>query len=529
MDSYSAVIFTALVLVTLVITYVAARRSNSAADHFVAGGRLSGRQNGIAIAGDYISAASFLGVTGAIALGGYNGFYLAVFVPIAYVLALLLVAEPLRNLGRFTLADVLAARFAGREVRAVMATSTVVISTVYLISQFVGAALLVRLLFDIDYTVAVLVIGALTTVYTMLGGMLATSWIQIVKTGMLVACGVTLFVWVLVKYDFNPLGAFADALDTKGLTAVAPHRTSDMMGFDQLSQVFGLVFGVLGLPHVMIRFLTVPSAKAARSSAVTAIWVFALFYLMIPVIGYGAAQLVGRDAIAKESPAGNLAVTQLADELGGNLLLALVAAVAFVTILAVLSGLVIATSGAIAHDLYGQVVKRGAVTARAELLAARIATLVTCGIGIVIALWAEKQNVAFLASLAMSIAASANLPALLLTIYWRRMTAPAVISGMVVGLATSLAIILMSPAVNGKDDAVLDFSNPALVSAPIALLVSVVVALVLPSRGEKAATASATFAVMRRKALTGIELGALAPADTASGGLAATAAAKGTA
>jgi SSS family transporter len=502
MDSVSAVIFTGLVLVTLVITYAAARRSTSAADHFVAGGQLSGRQNGLAIAGDYISAASFLGVTGAIALGGFNGFYLAVFVPVAYLLTLLLVAEPLRNLGRFTLADVLASRFPGRTVRSAMAVSTVVVSTVYLIAQFVGAALLVTALFDIDYTVAVLVIGGLTTVYTLLGGMLATSWIQIVKTGLMLACTVTLFVLVLYKYDFNPLGAFDDALHTAGRQAVAPVRTTTPAGFDQLSMVVGLVLGVLGLPHVMIRFLTVPDARSARSSAVTALWVFAAFYLMVPVIGYGAAQLVGRDAIAKKHPAGNLAVVQLAETLGGNLLLAVVAAVAFVTILAVLSGLVMAVSGAIAHDLYGQVVRRGTATPRGELTAARLATLATCAVGVLIALAAERQNIAFLASLAFAVAASANLPALLLTIYWRRMTARAVISGMAVGLVVSLGIILLGPAVSGPDS-VLGFSNPALVSLPLSLLVSVLVALLLPDRGEAAATGRSVFRSMRLKALTG--------------------------
>ncbi|MEV0082919.1 cation acetate symporter [Saccharopolyspora sp. NPDC050642] len=502
MNIYTATIFTALVVLTLVITYVAARRSKSAADHFVAGGQLTGRQNGVAIAGDYISAASFLGVTGAIALTGFNGFYLAVFVPVAYVLALLLVAEPLRNLGRFTLADVLAARFGGRDVRAVMATSTVVVSTLYLVSQFVGAALLVRLLFGLDYTVAVLVIGGLTTVYTMLGGMLATSWIQIVKTTLMMGCAVALFVLVLVRYGGNPLGVFQDALDTFGTAAVAPNRSSALAGFDQLSQVFGLVFGVLGLPHVMIRFLTVPDARAARSSAITAIWVFTVFYLMIPVIGYGAAKLVGRDEITAQSPAGNLAVAQLAETLGGGLLLALVAAVSFVTILAVLSGLVIATSGAIAHDLYTQVIKRGAVSPRGQLTSARIATLATSATGVVLALAAEKQNVAFLASLAFAVAASANLPALLLTIYWRRMTARAVLSGMVVGLVASVAIILLSPAVHGPS-APLGFSNPALVTVPLSLLVSVVVALAAPARGETAARDRATFGALRTKALTG--------------------------
>lgn len=244
----SAILFGSLVLVTLFITWWAAKRNNTAADHYVAGGRLSGRQNGIAIAGDFISAASFLGVTGAIALTGFNGFYLAVFVPIAFLLAMLIVAEPLRNLGRFTLADVLATRFQGSSVRSAMATSTVVISVVYLVAQLVGAALIVSLLFDIKYYVAVLIIGALTTAYTMIGGMLATSWIQIIKTVLLIACAVAMFLLVLFRFDFNPLGPFSSALSEFGESFVGPARSSDMASFDQLSQIVGLVLGVLGLP-----------------------------------------------------------------------------------------------------------------------------------------------------------------------------------------------------------------------------------------------------------------------------------------
>lgn len=498
----SALLFGALVVVTLIITWWASKRNKTAADHYVAGGRLSGRQNGVAIAGDFISAASFLGVTGAIALTGFNGFYLAVFVPIAFLLAMLIVAEPLRNLGRFTLADVLATRFQGSAVRSAMATSTVVISVVYLVAQLVGAALIVSLLFDIKYYVAVLIIGVLTTAYTMIGGMLATSWIQIIKTGLLICCAVAMFLLVLFRFDFNPLGPFSSALSEFGKSFVGPARSSDMASFDQLSQIVGLVLGVLGLPHVMIRFLTVPDSKQARSSAYTAIWVFFAFYLMIPILGYGAANIVGREDIAKENKGGNLAVAQLAESLGGSLLLAFVAAVAFVTILAALSGLVIATSGAIAHDLYAQVFRRGKVSEVGQHRAARIATVATCAIGVLIALAAEKQNVAFLASLGMSIAACANLPALLLTMYWRRMTASAVISGIVVGLTLSIAIILASPAIHGPD-APLGFSNPALVVAPIALIVSIVVALMTAPRGNRAKDATETFDDMRITALTG--------------------------
>lgn len=499
MNPLTIAIFVVLVAITLVITYVAARRNRTAADHFVAGGSLSGRQNGLAIAGDFISAASFLGVTGAIALTGFNGFYLAVFVPIAFLLALLVIAEPLRNLGRFTLADVLATRFSGRTVRATMASSSVVISIVYLVSQLVGAALLISLLFDVPYWVAVVVIGALTTVYTMLGGMVAATWIQIVKTSLLLLCAALLFVLVIARFGFNPLQPFSDALARLGERFVAPARTTPLAAFDQFSMTFGLVFGVLGLPHVMIRFLTVPSARAARSSAYTSIWVFFVFYLIVPVLGYGAALLVGIDAIRERNPGGNLAVVQLAEAVGGTTLLAIIAAVAFVTILAALSGLVIATSGAIAHDLYAQVIRRGDVTPRGEHIAGRVATLITCLLGVAIAFAAENQNVAFLGSLGMSIAAASNLPALLLTIYWKRMTARAVVAGMLVGLATSMIVILLSPIVWGQS-AVLGFSNPALLAAPLGLVTSVLVAIGTAPQGEAARKSATQFQRMRLRA-----------------------------
>jgi SSS family solute:Na+ symporter/cation/acetate symporter len=315
-------------------------------------------------------------------------------------------------------------------------------------------------------------------------------------------CAVVLFVLVLVRFDFNPFGPFSTALAEFGQSFVAPQRTSGAASFDQLSQTVGLVLGVLGLPHVMIRFLTVPDAKQARTSAYTAIWIFFAFYLLVPVLGYGAAKLVGVEVIKSENRGGNLAVAQLAETVGGGVLLAFVAAVAFVTILAALSGLVIATSGAIAHDLYGQVIRNGSVSAKAQHRAARVATVATCVIGVAIAFAAQKQNVAFLASLGMSIAACANLPALLLTMYWKRMTARAVISGIVVGLVLSVTVILLSPVVQGPDS-ILGFSNPALAVAPLSLAVSIIVALVSAPSGETKARADRLFSVMRTRALTG--------------------------
>lgn len=505
MNTESAVLFIIFVAVTLGITAWAGKRNKSVESHLVASGHISGRKNGVAIAGDFISAATFLGTTGAIALGGFNGFYLAVYIPVAYLLALLLVAEPLRNLGHFTLGDVLATRFRGDNVRAAIASSSIVVSLLYMVAQFVGAALLIRLLFGIPYWVAALAIGVLTTIYTLVGGMLATTYIQIIKTALLLSCGALLIVLVLWQFGWNPLTIFQQAAaDTEG--ALSPTRRGPAAQWEQFSLIFGVTLGVLGLPHVMIRFLTVRDGSAARTSAVTAIWIFAIFLITLPFLSYGALLLVGRDAIFAASPGGNLAMPQLSEALGGDLLLAFVSAVTFATILAALSGLVIATTGAVSHDIYAQLFRKGRVDHRTQLLVARIATVGSAVFALLVALLAQAQNVAFLATLAIAVAASANLPALLFTIYWRKATARGLAWGMVAGLLTAVAIILLSPTFRAGD-AILPISSPGLISIPVGFLVMFLVSLATQPKGEALTEANQLFDRIQVQAITGIDPG----------------------
>lgn len=522
MNLESGLLFAALVAVTLYITYWAGKKNSSVESHLVAGGHISGRQNGVAIAGDFISAATFLGTTGAIALTGFNGFYLAVYIPVAYLLAMLLVAEPLRNLGHFTLGDVLATRFRGDGVRASIATSSVIISLLYMVAQFVGAAALIVLLFKIDYWLAALLIGILTTVYTLFGGMLATTYIQIIKTALLLFCGALLLVLVIAKFGWNPLTIFRDVSDATNGAAVTPARptqeaidaayaagkTPPKLPIETFSNIFGVTIGVLGLPHVMIRFLTVKDGKAARTSAVTAIWIFAVFLITLPILSYGAKLLIDASTLTdpKQNAGGNLTMPLLAGTVGGDLLLAFVSAVAFATILAALSGLVIATAGAVSHDIYGKLIKKGQVDHVTQLTVARIATVAAAVVAMLVALLAQKQNVAFLATLAIAVGASANLPALLFTMYSRRATGKGVMWGMICGLVVAISIILVSPVVMGQN-ALLPISSPGIISIPVGFIVTWVVSRLTQPAGQALHEADDLFRRIRVQAVTGMDPG----------------------
>ena len=506
MSPAAAVLFVLLVSVTLGITFWAGKRNKSVESHLVAKGQITGRQNGVAIAGDFISAATFLGTTGAIAVQGYNGFYLAVYIPIAFLLTLLLIAEPLRNLGHFTLGDVLATRFRGDGVRGAIAISSIVVSLFYMVAQFVGAALLIQLLFGIDYIVAAIVIGVLTTVYTLVGGMLATTYIQIVKTGLLLFCGVVLLFFVLSKFGWSPLEVFHRVSDIQDGKFLKPARPGLAAQFEQFSVIFGVTLGVLGLPHVMIRFLTVKDSSAARTSAVTSIWIFAGFLLILPILSYGALLLVGNspDFKATAKAGGNMTMPILSEFVGGDLLLAFVSAVAFATILAALSGLVIATTGAISHDIYGKLFRKGIVDHKQQLKVARIATFSSAVVAMLIALLVKDQNVAFLATLAIAIAASANLPALLFTMYSKKATAAGITWGMVAGLVTAIAIILVSPVFN-PEGALIPLKSPGIISIPVGFLVTWLISLATQPKGEAAVEADDLFLRIRIQATTGID------------------------
>jgi len=482
-QAISIVFFIGIIALTLGITAWASRQNTGTDSHYVAGGQITGWQNGLAISGDYLSAASFLGIAGAIALGGFSGFYLSIGFLVAYLVVLLLVAEPLRNMGKYTLADMLASRFNTSSVRSVAALSTIAISMFYMIAQLNGSGALVGLLLGFPYWLSVIVIGILMTVYIVVGGMVATTWIQIIKAVLLIAGTVTLSVLVLARYGFNPLALFAAVENDIGREALVPPPPSTLLaGLDVISLNIALVLGTAGLPHILIRFLTVPDAKTARSSIVVATWIIGLFYLLTPVLGYGAALIVGQDAISNANAAGNLAAPQLAEALGGPIFFAFISAVAFATIVAVVAGLVVAASSAFAHDFYTNVIRGGEATQEEQFRAARYAAVGISVAAILLALPAESFNVAFLVALAFAVAASANVPVILLTIFWKRFNTTGAVTGMLVGLISAVVLVLISPNVlTGPNpeppatpiipiDYIFPLKSPALISVPLGFL-----------------------------------------------------------
>ncbi|MDN5696751.1 MAG: cation acetate symporter [Rubrobacter sp.] len=458
--------FIGIVLVTLAITYWASRKNVSVSSHYVANKQIKPWQNGLAIAGDYISAATVLGATGAIALSGFGGFYLAIGVPISYALLLLVLAEPMRGLGKYTMADVVTMRFNSTDIRALTAVSSIIITVAYMVAQFLGAGVIIASLLGINYTVSVIIIGVLMTLYVALGGMLATTWIQILQMALLGAGLIILVFLTLARFDFNPLAVFGEAVETYGAGTVAPSPEGLVAGLENVSLSLALAIGLLGLPHILIRFLTVSDARAARNSALVATWTFTLFYILLPIIGYGALVLVGREAIVAASAGGNLTVIQLAELLGGNVLLAYISAAAFIAIMASLAGMSIAASGAFAHDLYTNVFRRGEASEDEQHRAARIAAVAIPAAALLLALGARDLNVAFLAVVSFAIAASTNLPILLLTVFWRRFNVVGAITGMATGLLVSVSLVAVSPSVMGED-AIFPLTNPALVCVPI--------------------------------------------------------------
>jgi len=488
-------IFGIFVAVTLVIVIRASRRNVSAADYYAGGRAFSGKQNGIAIAGDYLSAASFLGIAGAIALTGYDGFLYSIGFLVAWLVALLLVAELLRNTGRFTMADVLSFRLKQRPVRTAAAISTLAVSFFYLLAQMAGAGGLVSLLLGLDgdtaQNVVIALVGIIMIAYVLIGGMKGTTYVQIVKASLLIAGSIVMTVWVLGKYGFslsNVLGAAVDNSPKAGEKLLGPglkYGTSNLTKIDFISLSLALVLGTAGLPHVLMRFYTVPSSKEARKSVEWAIWLIGLFYLLSLVMGYGAAALVGPGKIATAPGKANSAAPLLAFELGGEILLGLISAIAFATILAVVAGLTITASASFAHDIYAQVIKRGTVNADAEVRVARITALVIGGVAIVGGIFAKNQNIAFLVALAFAVAASANLPTILYSLFWKRFNTRGALWSLYGGLISVITLIIFSPVVSGKaplveggpsqsmiTDPSVDFSwfpldNPGIISIPL--------------------------------------------------------------
>ena len=497
-QTLTLLLFSAVVVATLAITSWAGSRRRGSAEEFYTGGRLfTPMENGFAIAGDYMSAASFLGISGLIALYGYDGMLYSIGFLVAWLVVLLLVAELVRNCGRFTLADVVAARVRERPVRIALGASSVTVSVLYLIAQMVGAGSLVALLLGSGggaaHTWTVLGIGALMVIYVCCGGMRATTWIQIVKAVLLMGGALALTALVLVRFggDLGSLLTSAAERSGHGKDFLAPGLLYGGEGwtsrFDFISLGLALVLGTAGLPHILARFYTVPTARAARRSVVWSIGLIGSFYLMTIVLGTGAAALVGTDAVRRSSPAGNTAIPLLSMELGGGAgstggaaLSAVAAAVAFATILAVVAGITLAASAAVAHDLYASLKKRRtpAEGGRREVGVARIAAAVVGAVAIGLSLLAQELNVAFLVGLAFAVAASANLPVLLYALFWRRFTTRGAVWSVYGGLLPAVALVALSPVVSGTPRALfpgVDFAyfpleNPGLVSIPLGFL-----------------------------------------------------------
>ena len=478
--SFTAIFFfVAIVGATLVVTWWASKRTSSASDFYTAGGGLTGWQNGLAIAGDYLSAASFLGIAGSIALFGFDGFFFSIGYLVAYLVVLYIVAEPLRNLGKFTLADMITARFNKSKVRGAAALSTITIVLFYMIAQLVGAGALIQLLLGIEYKWAVLLVGVMMTTYVLFGGMTATSWVQIIKAALLMIGTVIISFLVLLEFNFN-IGTMFTALSTAtehGEAYLNP-GLKYTNGIDTISMLVALVLGTAGLPHILMRFFTVKDAQTARSSVIWATWIVGIFYILTIFLGFGAAYFVGTDEIIAANAAGNLAAPLLAEALGGEILFSFVCAVAFATILAVVAGLVLSGASALSHDIYGEIIKKGQVTEKEQVLAARIGSITIAIISIILALGAQTLNVAFLVSFAFCIAASANLPVIIYTIYWKRFNTTGAVAAILVGLISSLILVAISPnvwnPVEGKaifvGDPLIDITNPALFTVPLGFL-----------------------------------------------------------
>ncbi len=496
-------LFLAVVAVTLGITFWASRQSSTAAQYYAGGRNFSGFQNGLAIGGDYMSAASFLGISGSIALYGYDGFLYSIGFLVAWLVALLLVAELLRNSGRYTMADQLAYRMRQVPVRTAAATSTIVVSIFYLLAQMVGAGSLVGLLLGITDSVTkalvIVGVGILMIIYVTLGGMKGTTWVQIVKAVLLMIGSLLITILVLAQFGFNLsalLGAAAEA-SGKGQAFLEPGLLygKDLVGkIDFLSLGLALVLGTAGLPHILIRFYTTPTAQAARKSVLWAIGLIGTFYLMTLVLGFGAAALVDTGQGSQvQTSAGNAASPLLAQAvgggegtLGGSVLLALISAVAFATILAVVAGLTLTAAASVAHDLYASVIKTGRASERSELFVVRVAAFAIGAVAIGLAIVSQGQNIAFLVALAFAVAASANLPALIFNLFWRRFNTMGATFSIYGGLLCAVVLVFFSPVVSGTATSMITSANfawfplrnPGIVSIPFGFLCGIVGTLV---------------------------------------------------
>jgi cation/acetate symporter len=488
-NAIAMVFFFAFIAITLGITWWAARRTRTTEEFYAAGRTISAGQNGFALAGDYMSAASFLGIAGLVSTTGFDGLIYSTGWLVGWPVVLFLIAEPLRNLGKYTFSDVVASRLKQAPVRIAAAIGTLATVTFYLIAQMVGAGGLIRLMFGLTYETAIMIVGAAMLAYVLFGGMIATTWVQIVKAVLLLGGAALLALLVLSKFGFNPVRLFGAAAAQYGDSVLAPGRLV-AKPLDAISLGMALMFGTAGLPHILMRFYTVPDAQTARKSVFYATGLIGFFYLMTFVLGFGAMVLVGPDAIRAIDAGGNMAAPLLAETLGGTPFLGFIAAVAFATILAVVAGLTLSGAAALSHDLWVNVARGGHATPQEQLRVARAATVVLAVVAVMLGITFKGQNVAYMVGLAFAIAASANFPALVLSIFWRRCTTAGVVSSMLLGTASTLTLIYLSPTIQidilKHEAAVFPLRNPALITIPLAFLTAIVVSLLTTNAGEQA-------------------------------------------
>ena len=472
--------FLLIVALTLAITWWAAKRTLSTREFYAAGRSVNALQNGLALAGDYMSAASFLGIAGLVALKGYDGMIYATGWLVGWPALMFLIAEPLRNLGKYTFADVVAFRLKQTPVRIASAIGGILTVLLYTIAQMVGAGNLIQLLFGIPYAWAEILVGAVMLAYVLFGGMIATTWVQIVKAVLLVVGVTILTLLVLAQFAWSPGALYSAVASGLGQEALEPGGliTNPV---DAVSLGLALMFGLLGLPHILMRFYTVPDARAARKSVLYATGLIGYFYLIIPIVGFGAAVLVGREVITGIDKGGNMAAPLLAEFLGGTFFLGFIAAVAFATILAVVAGLTLAGASALSHDIYVSVIKRGHASEAEQVRVARAATVVFGVVAVLLGVLFQGQNVAFMVGLAFAVAASANFPALLLSIVWKRLTTAGAVASILTGAVLSVVLIVLSPTIwveiLGKAEAPFPLRNPAIVSMTASFLAAIAVSL----------------------------------------------------
>ncbi len=471
--------FGGILLSSILIVVVGARRTKSVADYFVAGNRVTAVQNALALTGDFVGVGGLFAITGLIGVFGADGYVLAIGAICGFPLMLFLFAEPLRRLGQYTFGDVITSTLGNEQVRVLAATTQLILVLVQLTAQLVGAMSLLRLLFGLSDATSLILIGLTVIAYVLIGGMVATTWLQIVKASLMIIVAIFVAALALARFGFSPLSLLQHAVSSRGTAAIVPGRLF-VSPFDTLSILLGLALGNASMPHVLMRLNTVTNPVAARRSVFMGIGLIVVFHLVVLILGFAAMVIVGGPAIRHADPGGNMALPLLTRALGGDVLLGSISAIALATILAVVTGLVMAGSAALTQDLWVSAFRRGAAP-REQLLVGRIATVVLVAIALGLTLLCRGQNIGFLSALGYSIAASANFPALLLVLYWRRRTTLGVIAGMATGLVSSLALIVLSPLVQvgilHRAAAIFPLQNPAVISIPLALAAGVVVSL----------------------------------------------------